>query len=470
MKKTKIISTIGPAVNSEEMLMKLFETGVNVARINFSHGTHSQAVKQIVTIRNAASKVNKHIGIMLDTKGPEIRIGTFENGSYSYQKGDVIKITKTEKIGNQDGFSINCEELFDDIKTNDTILIDDGKINLTVLDVTSDVITARFNNPGTIKDHKGINVPGVKLSMKFISETDESDIIFGCRQGVDLIALSFVRRKQDIEDVRSLLAKHGRSDIEIIAKIENKEAIENFDEILEATDGIMVARGDLGVEIDAELVPIYQKKMIKKANAVGKPVITATHMLESMITSPRPTRAEVSDIANAILDGSDAIMLSGETAVGAYPIESVQYMVKIAEATEQIIDYRSLLQKSSESCDKTLNDAIGACVAECCLTLNISAVLAFTETGGTAKRISKYRPSVPIIACTDSPSTCRKLSYYWGVTPVIANYINDITLCDDIAITVANSIGFAKGSNIILTGGFGQDHGSTNTIRIIKTN
>ena len=469
LRKTKIVCTVGPASDSEKMLMKMFNAGMNVARLNFSHASYDEAIKRIARIRTASAKTNKYVGIMLDTKGPEIRVGTFENDSCSYEQGDFVDLVREEVVGNKERFHVNCPEFFEDINVGNEILIDDGKISLSVVEKEEGKVKCVINNSCTIKNKKGINLPGVVLTMPFVSEKDYNDIKFGCEQGVDLIALSFVRRAEDVIEVRNILKSLNKPRIEIIAKIENQESLNNINEIVEVSDGIMVARGDLGVEVAAELVPIYQKKIIAIANKAGKPVITATHMMESMISSPRPTRAEASDVANAILDGCDAIMLSGESAVGKYPIESVQYMNKIALATEAIINYEEKFIGLSHHVKSSKSDAIGACVAQCCLTLDdVSAILAFTETGGTAKRICKYRPSAPIIACTDTAETCRRLSYYSGVYPIITNYVNDISMCDDIANEVAISMDIEDNSNIIVVGGFGQKHGVTNTIRIIE--
>ena len=305
--------------------------------------------------------------------------------------------------------------------------------------------------------------------MPFISEQDYKDIEFACKHDVDTLALSFVRKKEDVLAVKKLLQKFGKPDIALIAKIESQQGVDHLKDILEVADGIMVARGDLGVEVLPEKVPLYQKEMIKMANQMGKVVITATHMLESMINSPRPTRAEVNDVANAIFDGTDAIMLSGESAIGKYPVESVEMMDKIALSVEGVLDYRNDLYRSVKSSQRTKNDAIGISVAECCLTLeNVSAVFAFTETGGTAKRIRKFRPNVPIIACSDSPRTCQKMCYYWGVYPIIAKYENDLVKWDEEAQRIAKYFEFEKGTTLILTSGMGQKHGSTNTIRIIE--
>ena len=468
-RNTKIICTIGPAIDSEEMLVKMFNTGMNIARLNFSHGSPKTALEQIKRIRKAAALASKPIAIMLDTKGPEIRTGLFENNSCKYEEGDVVKLVKEEVLGNKERFHITCKELFDDVNVGNTLLIDDGKITLNVIKVEPDTITCKFLNGGEVKNHKGINAPGINLSMPFISEKDYEDIKFGCEQHVDAFALSFVRTADDVLQVRKLLAEFGTPNIEIISKIESQQGVANLDEILKVSDGIMVARGDLGVEVAPELVPMYQKKMIKLANKYGKVVITATHMLESMIENPRPTRAEASDVANAILDGCDVIMLSGESAIGKYPIESVNYMVKIARIAESMVDHKVNLDTAKEHSNGSINDAISMAASQIALTMpNVKAIFAFTETGGTAKRIFKFRPKVPVIACTNSIETCHKLSFYRGIHPVIAKYVDDMSMCDKIAKSVAENTGFKTGDKIIITAGFDEKHGITNTIRIIE--
>lgn len=467
-KNTKIICTIGPAIDSEKMLMKMMESGMDVTRLNLSHGSHSTAIKQITKIRNASSKVNKYVAIMLDTKGPEIRTGAFENGFCEYKAGDEVKLVKEEVLGNKEKFYINCKELFNDIQVGNQLLIDDGKITLDVISVNENEILCKFINSGIIKDHKGINAPGTDLSMPFISEKDYNDIKFGCEQDVDAFALSFVRTADDVLEVRDLLKKFGKPNIEIIAKIESQQGVDNLESILQVSDGIMVARGDLGVEVAPELVPLYQKKMIKLANAYGKLVITATHMLESMIENPRPTRAEASDVANAILDGSDAIMLSGESAVGKYPVESLQYMVKIALIAESMIDYKKCLEDARTNSKGTKNDAISMAAADIALKMKeVKAIFAFTETGGTAKRIFKFKPRVPVIACTDNTYTARKLAFYRGINAIYAKYVDDLQMCDEITNIIASSMGLSAGDQIIVIAGFGVQHGITNTIRII---
>jgi pyruvate kinase len=467
-RKTKIVCTIGPAIDSPEMIKKIINAGMNVGRLNFSHGNHEEHKKRIDMIREQASKLQRYIGVMADTKGPEIRTGIFKDNQASFKTGDTVKIVKEEIEGDNKAFHISCPELFDDIKVGDFLLIDDGKMRLTVVEKSVDEFNCVINNSGVIKSRKGVNVPNVHISMPFISKKDDEDIRFACHNKVDMIALSFVRRKEDILAVREILKQENCEGIELIAKIENQEGVDNLDEILTAADGIMVARGDLGVEVSTQLVPIYQKKIIQKANDAGKPVITATHMLESMMLSPRPTRAEASDVANAILDGSDAIMLSGETAAGEYPIESVLTMDTIAKTVEDIIPYEEKLQRAIKSSHQTTNDAIGIAVSQTVLTLpKAEVIIAFTETGGTAKRMCKFRPGVPIIAITDSIETCQRLSYYWGVFATIGENVTDLQYHDQVASKVAKDFGFKKGATLVITSGWGQKHGSTNTMRII---
>jgi len=467
-RKTKIVCTIGPAIDSPEMITKIINAGMNVARLNFSHGNPAEHKARIELIREKAKELNRYIGIMADTKGPEIRTGMFKDNLATFKTGDHVRVVKEDVLGTNEVFHISSPELFCDISVGDFLLIDDGKMRLTVIEKGKDEFTCVVNNFGVIKSRKGVNVPNVKLTMPFISAKDDEDIRFACKNKVDFIALSFVRRKEDVLAIRKILKQEKCENIELISKIENQEGVDNLDEILEVSDGIMVARGDLGVEVSTELVPIYQKKIIHKANEVGKPVITATHMLESMMVSPRPTRAEASDVANAILDGSDAIMLSGESAAGNYPIEAVLTMDTIAKTVEDIIPYEENLQKAIKTSHATTNDAIGIAVSQTVLTLpKAEVIIAFTETGGTAKRMCKFRPGVPIIAITDSIETCQRLSYYWGVFATIGENITDLRYHDKVAIQVAKDFGFKKGATLVITSGWGQKHGSTNTMRII---
>jgi pyruvate kinase len=467
-RKTKIVCTVGPSIDNEEMISKMIDAGMNVARLNYSHADQQEHGRRVDMIRRIAKEKNRFVGILADTKGPEIRTGQFENGIATFKKGDKVEVTKEPVLGTRERFHIDCRELFDDIKAGDFLLIDDGKMKLTVLEANPDVLLCEVNNSGSIKTKKGVNVPNVKLSMPFVSKKDYDDIVFSCEKGVDMIALSFVRRKEDVLEIREILKKCGKPKIELIAKIENQEGVDNLESILDVSDGVMVARGDLGVEVSTSLVPLYQKRIIKLANEKGKPVITATHMLESMMYSPRPTRAEASDVANAILDGSDAIMLSGESAAGEYPIEAVLTMDTIAKAIEDNINYKEKLQNAINSSQQTVNDAIGIAVSQTALALpKAEVIIAFTETGGTAKRICKFRPSVPIIAVTDSIETCQKLTYYWGTFSALRSNVTDYSVYDKVAVEVAKDFGFKSGTTIIITSGWAQKHGSTNTLRII---
>ncbi|WP_391116380.1 pyruvate kinase [Psychrobacillus sp. L3] len=421
MRKTKIVCTIGPASESEEMLQKLIESGMNVARLNFSHGNHEEHATRIQRIREVSNKLGKIVGILLDTKGPEIRTHKMENDGIELESGQTIEISMVEVLGNSSRFSITYEKLIEDVQAGSIILLDDGLIELIVTKINTNdgVITTFVQNAGTLKNNKGVNVPGVSVQLPGITEKDSKDILFGIEQGVDFIAASFVRRAKDVLEIRELLEKNNGSHIQIIPKIENQEGVDNIDEIIQVSDGLMVARGDLGVEIPAEEVPLVQKSLIQKCNAAGKPVITATQMLDSMQRNPRPTRAEASDVANAILDGTDAIMLSGETAAGLYPVEAVQTMDKIAKRTENAVDYRSIVTKLSKAREVNLTDAIGQAVAHTAINLKVKAVIAPTESGHTAKMISKFRPGVPIIAVTSSSVPSRKLTLVWGVYPIV---------------------------------------------------
>ncbi len=466
--KTKIVCTIGPATNTPEAIKHLILAGMNVARVNFSHGTHEEHEKVIAMIRDVASKLNRHVGILADTKGPEIRTGEFENGGVSYKRGEQIKIFKKEMVGNKEGFHVTTPEFYKDLNVNDIVLVDDGKVRLQVIHKEPDYLLVEVKNSGTIKNRKGINTPGVHISMPFISKKDSSDIAFSVKMDVDMIALSFVRTAEDVNSIRSILKFLDGQDIDLISKIESQTAMDNIDQILDVSDGIMVARGDLGVEVSLQLVPLYQKLLIQKANEKGKPVITATHMLESMMQNPRPTRAEASDVANAILDGSDAIMLSGETAVGEYPTESVETMSIIAEAIEPQINYEQILNNAIHTNQGSVNDAIGMSASQIALTLpSVKAIFAFTETGGTPKRLCKFRPSAPIIAITNRHKTCNKLTYHWGVLAVYRHDYTDFLSYDRVANEVAKELGLTVGDKILITSGYAQQHGSTNTLRII---
>ena len=466
-KQTKIVCTLGPASDNYDTILKMTQAGMNIVRLNFSHGTHEEHEKRIALVRKVEKENAVNLGIMLDTKGPEIRLGTFKTGQEKSQKGEIVTIQKEDIEGTHDRFTIQCKEIFDDVKKDDYILVNDGKQRLTVLENDGNEIKCRVEVTGTLASKKGCNVPGVKLSMPFISLKDDEDIRFGCKQDVDFIAASFVRRAEDVMSIRKIITQMGKPKIQIIAKIENQEGFDNLDSILEVADGVMVARGDLGVEVETAYVPIYQKKIIEAANKKGKAVITATHMLDSMTNNPRCTRAEAADVSNAVLDGSDAVMLSAETAAGEYPVEAVDTMARIASATEKIIPYRDNLEKAKTTNDKTIQDAIGIAIADATLTLDISAIVVFTQGGTTARRISKYRPRVPIFAVTFTKSTQGKLEVYWGVKPILSYVENNMTNDDELASSIVKSYGIKPGSQIILSAGYPTGEGSANFMKII---
>ena len=468
-KKTKIICTIGPASENKDMMKKLAENGMDIIRLNFSHGDFEEHGNRIKNIREVNKELGTNIAILLDTKGPEVSLGEFENDSVRYEKGDIVTIVREKILGTKERFHIQCPEIFDDLSIDGTILVDDGKCRLTVIDKKDGELTCRVENPHVLKSKKGCNLPGVKLSMPFVSAKDEADIRFGCRQGIDYIAASFTRRKEDILAIREILKEEGREDIRIIPKIENQEGFDNLREILEVSDGVMCARGDLGVDVSLELVPIYQKQIIRTANEMGKPVVTATHMLESMQGNPRPTRAEASDVANAILDGTDAIMLSGESAAGNYPIEAVQTMVKIATAIEsQLYPYKEVLYKQVRTSQRTNNDAIGISVADTALALDVAAIVAFTQSGNTARRLSKFRPKAPIIAVTFDDKTQRSLAANWGVITYKSDIANTANNECELARNIAKAHGIAPGQTILLVAGYPVGCGATNTMKIIE--
>lgn len=468
-RKTKIVCTIGPASESEEMLEKLMLAGMNVVRFNFSHDTHEGHKARMERVRKVAAKLNLPVALMLDTKGPEIRCGEFENGAVNFAKGDIVTVCKENVMGDHQHFHIQCAELFDDMQPGNTLLIDDGKMKLTVLENDGEHMQCRVETHGMIKTRKGCNAPGVKLSMPFVSAKDKSDLEFGCQMDVDYIAASFVRRADDILAIRNILEENGKPNIQIFAKIENEEGFDNLEDILKVADGVMVARGDLGVEVQTQFVPIYQKRMIKVCNAFGKPVITATHMLDSMTANPRPTRAEASDVCNAVLDGSDAVMLSAESAAGEYPIEAVTTMATIAQATEGIIDYQARLDAARNSFKDTYSDAIGLSAADVALKLkHIKAIVCFTQSGTSARRLSKYRPCVPIIAITFDEHTLRSLAINCGVTACLSNVRNDMVNDVELASEFARKNGLKAGDLVLLVAGYPQGEGSTNMMRIVE--
>ena len=422
LKKTKIVCTIGPASQSPEVLEQLIKNGMNVARLNFSHGSHEEHLEKIKTIKRIRRKLNVPLGLMLDTKGPEIRIGKFEEKEYFLKPDDIFTLTTRNIVGNKDIVSVSYEGLPQDVEKGSIISVDDGLIQLEVIEIKDGTeIVCRVQNNGVISNNKGVNLPGRVTNLPSITPKDVDDIKFGIENGIDMIAASFVRKKEDIYDIRKVLEDHGGEDILIISKIESQEGVDNADEIIEASDGIMVARGDLGVEIRTELIPLVQKEIIRKCNKAAKPVITATQMLDSMQRNPRPTRAETTDVANAIIDGTDCVMLSGETAAGKYPVEAVKTMRDICITTELSDDFEENIYQTEIDRKITTTNAISKSTCTIASQLRAKAIITCTASGNTAKAVSKFRPRTNIIACTIDEKVARRLSVSWGVYPIIVD-------------------------------------------------
>ena len=468
MKKTKIVSTLGPASEDQEIFRELVKKGLNVARLNFSHGDHDSHGRIIKMIKKVRKELNEPVAILLDTKGPEIRTGEFGVSEVFLKEGDRYTLTSREVLGDEKICSVSYPNLARDIEVGNKILIDDGLVELKVEKISQGTdIECIVENPGIIKSNKGINVPGAKIKLPAITEKDIEDIKFGINMGIDFIAASFVRKAEDVLEVRKILEENKGQEIQIIGKIENQEGIDNLDEIIQVSDGIMVARGDLGVEVPTEEIPLIQKHMIEKCNKVGKPVITATQMLDSMMRNPRPTRAEVTDIANAILDGTDAIMLSGETAIGKYPIEAVNMMRIIAKRTEDSIDFKELLRSKVVEKNITITDAIsnGTCLTA--MDLQASAIITATSSGYTARMVSKFRPKAPIIATTTKESIRRRMSLVWGVTSIITEELETTDDIIEVSTETALREGLIeRGELVVITAGVPVGvAGTTNLIK-----
>lgn len=462
-----MICTIGPKSESKEMLSKLVDAGMNCVRCNFSHGDHAEQKARMDLIREINKEKGTHVAVLLDTKGPEIRTHLFENGGVDLVAGQTVRVAMNEVLGTAEKFSITYPGLINDVEVGGTILVDDGYVTLTVneLDTANQEIVCTVQNPAYIKDRRGINVPGAKLNMPFISEKDHADLVFGCEMEVDYVAASFVRRAEDVLAIREIFKQHGNTHTQIIAKIENQEGVDNMDSILEVVDGIMVARGDLGVEVPAEDVPLIQKEIIAKCNAAGKIVVTATQMLESMQKNPRPTRAEVSDVANAIFDGSDAIMLSGESANGDWPVESVQTMARIAIETEKKLNYETAVSKA-KSHTPAVSGVISRAACNAANELKAAAIVSSTKSGSTARRISQCRPDCAIVAVTPCEKVAKSLAFCFGVYPVVAEDQNSTDAMMANATKLAVENGFAKsGDTVIIAAGLDQV-GSTNLLKV----
>ncbi len=471
MRKTKIICTIGPVSESEEKLKELLLAGMNVARFNFSHVDHAGHQIKLERARRAARELGLPLATMQDTKGPEIRLKDFEGGKVCLETGATFRLTTEEVLGTADRASITYKNLKNDVEIGKSILIDDGLVELTIKAIEDTDIVCEVINGGYISNHKGINVPGAILSMPYISDVDRDDILFGVQMGYDYLAASFVRCADDVLAVRKLIGEHGGR-MKVISKIENMQGIDNLDEILAVSDGIMVARGDMGVEIPLEEVPVLQKKMIKKALQLGKIVITATQMLDSMIKNPRPTRAETTDVANAIYDGTSAIMLSGESAAGAYPIEAVKTMSRIAERTEEDICYAARLRERSHNWENNEEVTTAICHA-CCTTamdLNAKAIITVTMSGFTAGMISKYQPGCTVIGCAVDEMVYRQMALMFGVSPLLIAKEDDAEELFNTAVKASVDAGLiGPGDKVVITAGVPLGvAGNTNMVRVVE--
>ena len=466
MRKTKIVCTIGPASESEEVLKELCLAGMNVARLNFSHGTHEEHLARINTIIKVREELQLPIAIMLDTKGPEYRIGTFADGKITLSEGDEFIFTTEQIVGDDSRVSVSYAGLADELEVGDTILLNNGLMTFEVTGIEGNNIKTKVVIGGELSNRKSMAFPGKHIHQEYLSEQDRKDIIFGIENGVDFIACSFVSVKQDLMDIHKILDEYDAKNIELIAKIENQSGFDNIEEICEACDGVMVARGDMGVEISIERLPAIQKKLISKCRMLGKRVITATEMLESMIHNPRPTRAEATDVANAVYDGTSAVMLSGETAAGSYPVETVRTMAKICEATEQNINYKKRFYNADVEIRSDI-DAISHSTCGMAIDVGAKCIVACTLSGITARMVSRFRSPVDIIGLTTDEATWRKLALSWGVTPEMCETFPSTEVLFYSAKKVAQkSFSLNKGDKIVITGGVSGTSGGTNLIKI----
>lgn len=465
MRKTKIVATLGPASDNKKTIMALAKAGMNVARINMSHGTHEIQKQRIDIVKNVRDELNEPIAILIDTRGPEVRLKKFENGSITVEDGQTFVITSEDVLGTTEKASVTCEDFYSRIHVGDTVLMCDGLVNMTVTAIKDKDIVLKVVTGGVISNSKSINVPGVQLNLPYLSDMDKKDLLFGIENDVDFVAASFVGCKEDILVLKRFLAQHNAIDIDVIAKIESQQGVDNIDEILSVCDGIMVARGDLGVEVPFENLPFLQKSLIKKAREKGKRVITATEMLESMINNPRPTRAETSDVANAVYDGTSAVMLSGETAAGKYPVSAVRTMARICEITEAEIHYKKRFNNSDFKIEN-IADAISSNSVKAAFDLNCTAILVATESGASARMISRFRPACKIIGITTHPKSYHKMALSWGVVPIygseqtnveelfkhstdISQYFNLVKTGEMVVCVASTSIGKRGNTNLM---------------------
>lgn len=466
MRKTKVICTVGPACENEKILTEMFKAGMNVARINFSHGTHEEHQAKIDLVKKVRKKLRLPVGIMLDTKGPEYRIKTFENKKITLNDGDIFTFTTEDIVGDQTRVAVNYDNLIEELKIGDRILVNNGLVIFEVMELKDKDAVCKVIVGGELSDRKSMNFPNKVMKHQFLSEQDKADLLLGIKNDVEFVAASFVSNKQDIQAMRDFLDENEGQSIDIIAKIENRSGVDNIEEICEIADGIMVARGDLGVEIPYMELPAVQKELIRTCRRLGKRVITATEMLESMINNPRPTRAEISDVANAVYDGTSALMLSGETAAGKYPVDAVRNMVGIAEYTEQTIDYAKRFN-SAEFTIKNNIDAISHSTAAMAMDVKAKAIVVNSITGRTARMVSRFRGPVDIIGMTTSSKIWRKLGMNWGITPVLTGQFLTLEDMFDNAVMEAKRVfNLQVGDNVVLTGG--QVTGETGNTNVIK--
>lgn len=470
MKKTKIIGTIGPVSTDKAVLRELIKAGLNVIRLNMSHGDYDEQLERVNNVRDLNKELNTDVAILLDTKGPEVRTGLFEGKKILLEKGKTVIITMEECLGTSEKFTVSYKGLADDLKVGDTILLDDGYVSVEVLEINGQEINCKILNSGYLKDRRGVNVPGVTLNFEFMSEKDRNDIIWASQNKLDFIAASFIRNAADLQEILDVLKEQNDTHIQVLPKIESKDGVENFDEILENAHGIMVARGDLGVEVPAEEVPVIQKSIIEKCNAVGKLVITATQMLESMQSNPRPTRAEVSDVFNAVMDGTDAVMLSGESAAGDYPVEAVATQATIVHRAESAYDFNTYLAKRFKKLENSVEQLVSYSVVSTADRLDeVKLIIAITKSGATARSISRLKPRTLVLAVTPYDEVKRSLALNYGV--VCASAITDGSIDDVIedAIKQAINLGLvASGNSVVVSAGNANEQGSTDLMKVLK--
>lgn len=467
MRKTKIVCTLGPSTDDDAVLKELMMCGMDVARINFSHGTHEEQLVRINKFKKVREETGKPIALLLDTKGPEIRIGTFQEKKVSLEAGQTFTLVQDDIEGTKEKVTVTYKKLAKDVRPGDHILIDDGLVGMEVTNIAGNDVVCKVTNGGDISNRKSINIPNVSIKIPYLSEQDEADILFGIENDFDFVAASFVRTQFDVLEIRKILEKNGGKDIQIISKLENNEGVINSDQILRVSDGIMIARGDMGVEIALEDLPLIQKRLIRECYHAGKKVITATQMLDSMIRNPRPTRAETTDVANAIYDGTSAIMLSGETAVGKYPIESVKTMASIAERAEQDINYQKRFNEATVELESNITNAISHATCTTAHDLGAEAIIAVTNSGHTARMVSKYRPVCPIIAPTTSKRVMRQLSLSWGVIPMLSEVKETTDALFEHVVDLAVKAGYLKNGNLVVITA-GVPLGITGTTNILK--